>query len=166
VNPDSLAGSPVFPDAGHDHERCVESALAEAVALCAARGVRLTALRRRVLEIVWTSHRPLGAYPILEVLRAEGRASAPPTVYRALDFLLENGLVHRLASLNAFVGCSEPGHDGSSQFLICEDCGTALELRDPALAAAIERASTGGGFHARRHTVEIAGRCPACGERR
>ncbi len=163
MSADPVAGSPAFPDAGHDHEQCIESAVTEAVSLCAARGVRLTALRRRVLEIVWSSHRPLGAYAILEVLSAEGRASAPPTVYRALDFLLENGLVHRLASLNAFVGCSDPGHGGSSQFLICEACGTALELRDEALAAAIEQASAGGGFSARRHTVEIAGRCPACG---
>lgn len=162
MSADPTARLPVFPDAAHDHDHCVESAIADAVTLCATRAVRLTALRRRVLEIVWSSHRPLGAYAILDVLRAEGRASAPPTVYRALEFLLENGLVHRLASLNAFVGCSAPGHGGSTQFLICEACGTALELRDADLSAAIERASSGGGFRVRRHTVEIAGCCPGC----
>ena len=91
----------------HDHSRCVSHALAEAEAICARQGLRLTALRKRVLELVWASHKPLGAYDILGVLSDEdGRRAAPPTVYRALDFLLENGLVHRIASLNAFVGCS------------------------------------------------------------
>jgi Fur family zinc uptake transcriptional regulator len=78
--------------------------------LCAQKGLRLTALRRRVLELVWQSHKPLGAYDILAVLsEQDGRRAAPPTVYRALDFLLENGLVHRISSLNAFVGCDAPG---------------------------------------------------------
>jgi len=84
----------------HDHDHCVSHALAEADSLCARQGVRLTALRKRVLELVWQSHRPLGAYDILAVLsEQDGRRAAPPTVYRALDFLLENGLVHRIASL-------------------------------------------------------------------
>lgn len=151
-----------FPSAPHDHARCVETALADAVAVCRAHGVRLTALRRRVLEIVWGSHRPLGAYAILEVMRAEGRASAPPTVYRALGFLLDQGLVHRVASLNAFVGCASPGHQGSCQFLICESCGTALELNDARLESGIDRASADRGFKAHRHTVEITGLCPRC----
>ena len=94
----------------HDHSRCVAEALAEAEALCAKQGTRLTTLRKRVLELVWASHKPLGAYDILGVLSEEdGRRAAPPTVYRALDFLLENGLVHRIASLNAFIGCVHPG---------------------------------------------------------
>ena len=87
----------------HDHSHCVSDALRAADALCARSGARLTALRRRVLELVWQSHRPLGAYDILGVLSSEdGRRAAPPTVYRALDFLLEHGLIHRLASLNAY----------------------------------------------------------------
>ena len=95
----------------HDHSQCVDSALADADALCARQGVRLTALRRRVLELVWQSHKPLGAYDILGTLSEEdGRRAAPPTVYRALDFLMENGLIHRIASLNAFIGCVRPEH--------------------------------------------------------
>jgi len=90
----------------HDHSRCVSHALAEAETICARQGLRLTALRKRVLELVWASHKPLGAYDILGVLSDEdGRRAAPPTVYRALDFLLENGLVHRIASLNAITDC-------------------------------------------------------------
>ena len=92
----------------HDHDHCIETALGDAESVCIERGVRLTVLRKRVLEIVWQSHRPLGAYAILDVLAADGRRAAPPTVYRALDFLQENGLVHRIASMNAFVGCPMP----------------------------------------------------------
>ena len=97
-------------------------------ALCARQGVRLTELRRRVLELVWQSHKPLGAYDILAVLSETDGRRAPPTVYRALDFLQENGLVHRIASLNAFVGCNNPEHSHQGQFLICRTCHTAIEL--------------------------------------
>jgi zinc transport system ATP-binding protein len=113
----------------------VHSALAEADALCTRQGLRLTALRRRVLELVWQSHKPLGAYDILAVLsEQDGRRAAPPTVYRALDFLLENGLVHRIASLNAFIGCSHPEHAHQGQFLICRECHVAIELEQTASA--------------------------------
>jgi len=151
-----------FPRRGHDHRRCVEEALAEARTRCAERGARLTQLRRRVLEIVWQSHRPLGAYAILEVLSGEGRRAAPPTVYRALEFLLENGLVHRIASLNAYVGCRRPGHEAAGQFLICQRCGNAAELNDNGVERAIGRSAASTGFEVKRHTVEIAGLCPEC----
>ena len=80
----------------HQHEHCVHNALSSAEDLCSKRGVRLTAIRKRVLELVWASHQPLGAYAILDKLTAEGHKPAPPTVYRALEFLLEQGLIHML----------------------------------------------------------------------
>ena len=147
----------------HDHATCVAGALAEADALCARQGVRLTELRRRVLELVWQSHRPLGAYDILAVLSEEdGRRAAPPTVYRALDFLLENGLVHRIASLNAFVGCNNPEHAHEGQFLICRACHTAIELEQPAISQAIVAGAEGVGFSVETQTVEVVGLCAAC----
>lgn len=152
----------VFPRRDHDHLRCVSDALAQAARLCRDRGARLTPLRARVLEIVWQSHKPLGAYDMLAVLAQEGRCAAPPTVYRALDFLLEQGLVHRLSSLNAFVGCSRPGHAGSGQFLICQSCGNAAELNDGGVERAITRSATAHGFDINRPTVEISGVCPEC----
>ena len=155
-------GLKVFPARGHDHASCIEQAMADAVAVCAARGARLTKLRRRVLEILWQSHRPLGAYDILEVLSSDGRSAAPPTVYRALEFLLANGLVHRIASRNAYVGCSRPGHADAGQFLICEDCGAAAEVNDARLERAIGSTAESAGFAASEHTVEIKGRCPNC----
>ncbi|WP_416421732.1 zinc uptake transcriptional repressor Zur [Pseudomonas sp. App30] len=147
----------------HDHSHCVHSALSEADALCARMGLRLTALRRRVLELVWQSHKPLGAYDILAVLSdQDGRRAAPPTVYRALDFLLENGLVHRIASLNAFIGCNHPEHAHQGQFLICRVCHVALELEQPAISQAIIKSAADVGFKVEGQTVEVVGLCSAC----
>ena len=147
----------------HDHDHCVSHALAEADSLCTRQGVRLTALRKRVLELVWQSHKPLGAYDILASLsEQDGRRAAPPTVYRALDFLLENGLVHRIASLNAFMGCNRPEHPHQGQFLICRSCHTAIELEQRAIAEAIDSAAGSVGFAVEGQTVEVVGLCSNC----
>lgn len=149
----------------HDHSRCVSHALAEAESICTRQGLRLTTLRKRVLELVWASHKPLGAYDILAVLSEEdGRRAAPPTVYRALDFLLENGLVHRIASLNAFVGCSHPEHAHQGQFLICRSCNAAIELEQAAISDAIIAGAAGVGFAVESQTVEVVGLCAGCRE--
>lgn len=149
----------------HDHSRCVSHALAEAESICTRQGLRLTALRKRVLELVWQSHKPLGAYDILAVLsEQDGRRAAPPTVYRALDFLLDNGLVHRIASLNAFVGCSHPTHIHQGQFLICRNCHAAIELEHPAISAAIVSGAQSVGFVVEGQTVEVLGLCAGCQE--
>ena len=149
----------------HDHSRCVSQALAEAESICTRQGLRLTALRKRVLELVWQSHKPLGAYDILAVLSEEdGRRAAPPTVYRALDFLLEHGLVHRIASLNAFVGCNQPEHAHQGQFLICRQCHAAIELEQAAISQAIVTAAAAVGFSVDSQTVEVVGLCAGCRE--
>lgn len=152
----------IFLADGHDHGVCITQALGAAADLCAKRGARLTTLRRRVLEIVWQSHKPLGAYGILDVLSADGRSAAPPTVYRALDFLVAHGLVHKLASLNAFVGCSTPGHAGTGQFLICHRCGVTAEVDNREVEAAIKHTAAAHGFRPVGHMVEISGLCPNC----
>ncbi|MBM7062596.1 transcriptional repressor [Pseudomonas sp. UL073] len=147
----------------HDHSHCVHNALSEAEAVCERQGVRLTALRKRVLELVWQSHKPLGAYDILGVLtEADGRRAAPPTVYRALDFLLENGLVHRIASLNAFVGCNHPAHAHQGQFLICRQCHAAIELEQESISQAIVDSAGAVGFSVEQQTVEVVGICAGC----
>ena len=149
----------------HDHSHCVTHALAEAESICARQGLRLTTLRKRVLELVWASQQPLGAYDILGVLSDEdGRRAAPPTVYRALDFLLENGLVHRIASLNAFVGCSHPEHAHQGQFLICRGCHAAIELEQAAISNTIINSAAGVGFAVESQTVEVVGLCAGCQE--
>ena len=158
---------PITPLASrpHDHSHCVHSALTEADVLCAQKGLRLTALGRRVLELVWQSHKPLGAYDILAVLsELDGRRAAPPTVYRALDFLLENGLVHRIASLNAFIGCSHPEHAHQGQFLICRNCHAAIELEQKSISDAIVSSALDVGFTVEGQTVEVVGLCSGCQE--
>lgn len=158
----SSATRAAFPDLRHDHARCVREGMAHAAAHCAARHARLTPLRRRVLEILWRRHEPLGAYAILAELEREGYGGAPPTVYRTLEFLLEQGLAHRIASRNAFVACARPGHAGSGLFLICGACGDAAELNDGEVERVIARSAAARGFAAEQHTVEITGLCPRC----
>jgi len=151
-----------FPRQRHDHKACVHDAVKAAAELCERNGERFTPLRRRVLELVWSSHQPIGAYAILDRLREEGRAAAPPTVYRALDFLLSHGIVHRIASMNAFIGCNHPGEAHAVQVLICRNCGTAAELQDEDLAAAIGHAADRVGFAIESRVIELAGTCARC----
>ncbi len=152
---------PPFPDFSSQPPD-PKGALIQAENQCRQRGSRLTELRRRVLEIIWNSPTPLGAYAILDVLRADGRPGAPPTVYRALDFLLGEGLIHRLASLNVFTGCRQPGHEHGGQFLICRDCGQVDELGNQAVDDLLRAEAETRNFEMLAQMVEILGRCPDC----
>ena len=156
------ASSDAFKPGGHDHGLCIEDAMAAAEALCVRRGLRLTALRRRVLELVWQQHNPVRAYDLLDRLRDERRSAAPPTVYRALEFLLETGLIHRIESLNAYVGCPEPHQAHAAQFLICRGCSAVGELDDPEIAELVLHRTRAMGFSADRQTIEVMGLCPSC----
>ncbi len=151
-----------FPASEHDHSGCVERAVQNAEQICRERGLRLTAQRRRVLELVWDSHKPVGAYEILAALKDDGRSAAPPTVYRALDFLIEANLVHRLDSLNAFIGCPDPNNPHTGQFLICRQCRSVAELDDQRISDLIVRSASGCGFSATHQTLEVQGVCRAC----
>ena len=151
-----------FPMPVHRHTECVRHAIDAAEAKCRVGGARFTALRRRVLELVWNSHAPVGAYALLEALRGEGHAAQPPTIYRALDFLLRQDLIHRLERRNAYIGCTRPEQPHAAQFLICIDCGRAAELDDPAIGAALNRGAEAAGFRITAQTVEIEGLCADC----
>lgn len=149
----------------HDHNACIAAALRRAEDVCASHGARLTPLRRRVLELLWASHKPHGAYALLEALEQESpKKIAPLTVYRALDFLVDHGLAHRIESLNAYLGCCAPDGGHAGQFLVCERCGCAAEIADPAIAAAVSVAASARGFQVNRQTIEISGLCRACQE--
>ncbi len=130
--------------------------------LCRQRGLRFTALRQRVLALVWHSHKPVGAYEILAKLGEEGRKAAPPTVYRALEFLIEAGLVHRLDSLNAFIGCTDPERSHAGQFLICRECHTVAELDDRDIDLLVEQKARTAGFVAEHQMLEVQGLCSEC----
>jgi Fur family zinc uptake transcriptional regulator len=146
----------------HDHEGCVDQAIRTAEHICRERGLRFTAQRKRVLELVWNSHKPIGAYDILDRLRQDGQKAAPPTVYRALEFLIEADLVHRLDSLNAFIGCADPHVPHSGQFLICQSCRSVTEFDDRDISGLIEKSAAGLGFAALHQTLEVQGTCQRC----
>lgn len=147
---------------GHDHEECLARALDNAERVCRSHGLRFTRLRRHVLELVWRSHKPVGAYDVMEGLRALGHRPAPPTAYRALDFLYRAGLVHRIESLNAFVGCADPESSHAGQFFICDQCHRVAEIDDSRLVRQISRHADELGFVTREQTIEIHGRCADC----
>ena len=151
----------------------LEEALAEATALSAKRGGYLSPQRKKVLSLLLQATGPVKAYDMLGQLK-DDKDAKPQTIYRALDFLLEQGLIHRLERLNAFMGCAEAleghgahhdhMHDHPHQFLICRSCGATREISDHAVAEAITAAAARAGFSAARATVEIEGFCAKCGE--
>ena len=139
--------------------------LNHAETLCRERGVRLTEQRRSVLRLLCLSDKPLSAYELLDRMRGVVKNPAPPTVYRALDFLLEQGLVHKLESLHAFIGCTHPDHPHASQFLICDNCGEVVEVEDPGVSDSLKAAGKAVGFRARRPVVEVLGTCAQCSDK-
>jgi Fur family zinc uptake transcriptional regulator len=155
---------PIFHAPGHDHQRCTADAIKHAEALCTARAQRLTPIRRQVLEALLESHKPLGAYEIIDRAAAQGARPAPITIYRALDFLRDHGLVHRIESRNAFIACVNNHASGDPVvFLICERCGDVGEAASTAVAEQIKSAARAAGFTPRTPVIEIAGICAHCG---
>jgi Fur family zinc uptake transcriptional regulator len=152
-----------FPAPGHDHDQCVEDALSRAEKTCGGRGLRLTPLRRRVLEILAQSHAPVGAYDIVQRLKTSGEPAPAMSVYRALDFLVAEHLAHRIESRNAFLACNA-GHDRAEpvMFLLCEKCGTVAELAADAFARDVGKATKAAGFEARQSIIEVSGTCEPC----
>lgn len=146
----------------HDHEKCIKEALAAARDICDERETRFTPLRRKVLELVWRGHKPVTAYELLDLLGEGKKRVAPPTVYRALDFLMEEGLVHRLESLNAFIGCPDPEHHHQGHFLICRECRTVSEINDKSLNDHIAKAAKAGGYSCENSMLEVMGLCQSC----
>ena len=153
--------SPVLTNVPHNHAQCISDALEMAEAVCAKRGTRLTPIRRRVLELVWNGHKPVGAYAILDSLREGSKGAAPPTVYRALDFLMEEGLIHRIESLNAFVACDTRDHAHTAAFLLCDCCGSSEEIAIPAVPE-IEATAARIGFQVKHVTLAAHGLCRGC----
>ena len=154
---------PVFPAPDHDHGECAQDAYRHAEQVCAGRGQKFTPIRRQVLGALLSSHRPLGAYEIIDDLARRMPRPAPITVYRALEFLMENGLVHRIESRNAFLACAHD-HDQAAvvAFLICETCGSVGEIPGAPLAKSFSDAARGTGFAPKMSVVEITGVCTYC----
>jgi Fur family transcriptional regulator, zinc uptake regulator len=146
-----------------DMTASVETMLARAEALAIERGVALTPLRRQVYELVLKAHKPIGAYDLIDAMEPQRGARVPPTtVYRALDFLVENGFVHRIESKNAFIACCDAGKPHESQFLICEECGNTLEIQGRELASSLSASPPAHGFQVHHQVVELSGLCADC----
>jgi Fur family transcriptional regulator, zinc uptake regulator len=156
--------APDLAFAAHDHAHCTADALARAEAVTSGAGVRLTPVRRRVLEILLEEHKALGAYDVLGRLAAEGFGNQPPVAYRALEFLVEQGLAHRIQRLNAFTACIHPGEQHAPAFLICRKCSAVAEAEAGPIRAALDDAAARVGFSIERSTIEALGLCPSCRE--
>lgn len=151
-----------FPTPAHDHGVCADRAVRVARNLCRRRGLRLTSQREKVLDVLAQSHQPMGAYEILEKMTEDGKRPAPITVYRALDFLVGQGLAHRIESRNAFVACSRLHEAGRAVLMVCERCGTVDELEAASVFDGLDVLSSAEGFETRRAVIELSGCCAPC----
>lgn len=160
-----MAGqSSLFPSSHHDHGRCIAAGLARAEKVCRGQQERLTDNRRQVLELLLAEHRLAGAYEILERFDWKGRKPAPAQIYRALAFLETMGLVHRIASRNAYVACSSQGEGHGTVLLVCEKCGIVAEPSMDSLSGTVQELTAEAGFELHSHVLEVMGRCPDCVE--
>lgn len=157
---------------GHQHDDAlhgvhdadaIEQRLKEAESVCAAEGSRLTPLRREVLALILSANAPLGAYDLLaKMKRGTERSAAPPTVYRTLDFLMTQGFIHRLASINAYIPCCHPRAGHQAAFLICQNCQTVQETSASNLMDSLNDVAEAGHFIPKQTIIEISGLCQRC----
>ncbi|WP_306115350.1 MULTISPECIES: transcriptional repressor [unclassified Roseovarius] len=149
----------------HDHAACVRDGMAAAEARCAEEGLRFTSVRRKTLEILLQEHSALGAYEVLDRLREAGFGSQPPVAYRALEFLVSNGFVHKIEKLNAFIACTNPGTAHYPAFMICRSCDSVAETQSMPARGALGDAARAAGFLIERTVVEAEGLCPTCADK-
>lgn len=145
----------------HDHKQCVSRALKQADDYCRLNKLRFTEVRRRTLGILLESHCAIGAYDVLERLSSEGLGSTPPIAYRALGFLLDNGFIHRVERLNAYIACSQPGLAHDPAFLICTECKSVAETSVNSTGS-LAQCARDSGFEIQHTTLEAEGQCPRC----
>lgn len=131
---------------------------------CTKRAIKLTPLREDVLALIYSAPQPIGAYELLRKLRKKRPNAEPPTVYRVLEFLLDQHLIHRVESLNAYVCCIQPEGPHQSQLLLCKHCGGAREVDDPLILEALAQCAETHGFVVENQLTEIRGTCTNCRE--
>lgn len=151
-----------YPVSEHDHNKCVREALGTAEHLCVVRGVQLTPIRHQVLELIWESHKAVKAYELLDRIKPLQPAAKPATIYRALDFLIEQGLIHRVESLNAFIGCSCSGYQHEQLLLICKNCQEVEERPAGDVMNALAREIKQAHFIVHSKAIEVHGICAKC----
>jgi Fur family zinc uptake transcriptional regulator len=146
----------------HDHKACISSAVESAEQKCRDAGLQFTTVRKRVLEILLEEHRAMGAYDVLDRLRAEGLGSQPPIAYRALDFLTKHGFVHKIERLNAFIACNHTDSIHTPAFLICNSCNFVAETKTDQSQGRLAQFASSNGFVIEQTVLEAVGICPNC----
>ncbi|MDQ7091107.1 MAG: transcriptional repressor [Methylococcales bacterium] len=146
----------------HNHQRCITQALNSAEKICQQKNIRLTPIRKHIFELIWLNHKAVGAYDLLETLQLKDPKAKPVTIYRALDFLLESGLVHKIESLNAFVGCLQPEFEHQSILLICDQCHQADEVEAQPIFEGIYKIAEQNVFTPKNISLELHGICHVC----
>lgn len=148
----------------HNHDQCMKVTLADVDEICRSKSLRMTSIRKRVLEILLESHTAMGAYEVLERLAAEGLGSQPPVAYRALEFLIENGFVHKLQCLNAYIACGHPSDTHNPVFLICTGCNCVAETKSDDASHLVRDTAKKLGFVSQNSVIEVKGQCADCAE--
>lgn len=146
----------------HNHSTCMQHAIEAAEKICNDKGVRLTAIRKRILELICTSHKAIGAYELLDLFKQEDAKAKPVTIYRALDFLMDVGLVHKVESLNAFIGCLQSEKQHQTAILICDNCKNAYEVDATIVYENLLNISQDLQFKTQKLTIELCGLCVNC----
>ena len=146
----------------HDHSACVADMMSAAESYTGAHKLQFTPIRRRVLEMLLQDHKALGAYAVLERLKAEGKAAQPPVAYRALDFLVKHGFVHKIERLNAYIACAHPFESHTPAFMICRQCHAVAEASTTLTKGRLNEAAATAGFQIERTVLEAEGLCPKC----
>jgi Fur family zinc uptake transcriptional regulator len=146
----------------HNHDCCISLALESAQSVCQDKNIRLTPIRQRIFELIWATHKAIGAYDLLAILQREDPKAKPVTIYRALDFLLAAGLIHKVASLNAFIGCAHPDTKHNAVLLICDGCQNAQEVEAQEIYESICTVANKNAFQPQQLTLELHGFCSDC----
>jgi Fur family zinc uptake transcriptional regulator len=156
-----MAKPPICTDPEH-HVHHVHEYVSEVSKACTERGLRLTPLRAEILQLIAEAKRPVKAYDLLSRISESKATSVPTTVYRALDFLLEHGFIHKLESINAFMACHHPSVPHTVPFLICDRCEMAIEMEDDRIGNQLDQKARTLGFSPRAQTLEVRGLCRDC----
>lgn len=157
-----IIDSPTHFHAVHDHSHMPQDRLDDIAAYCKIKGLRFTPLRQKIYELIVLAKKPVGAYELLDKLATERKRAAPPTVYRSLEFLLEHGFVHRLATTNTYIPCCHPRQPHQAAFLICENCHSVQEFSKEPLFSELQELINKDGFVVKESVIEITGLCQSC----
>ena len=145
-----------------NHKKCIDDAMSKAEFICQDKGLRFTEIRKFILRLIWENHKPSKAYDLLDKISKMNYSAEPPTIYRALDFLMDNGFIHKINSLNAYIGCVHPLKHNQCYFIICKNCNHVEECCDESITNSIQKTLSVNRFSHKDITLEISGDCYDC----